>query len=98
MSVALRHRSAERQMLDAIGEALMATDADGHVTYANEAAATAFAATTPGDLLGLSVNDLLTPTASRRELQEIAEAILAGESWTGVLTGVRLDGTTFPHR
>ena len=31
--VFLQQRSVERQMLDAIGEAVLATDADGHVTY-----------------------------------------------------------------
>ena len=98
MSVVLHLRSIERQMLDAIGESVMATDVDGRVTYANQAAAEAFAASTPDALLGASVHDLLTPTASRRELQEISEAMLAGESWTGVLTGMRLDGSSFPHR
>ena len=87
MSVVLQQRSIERQMLDAIGESVMATDADGRVTYVNQAAAEAFQAPDIGDLLGRSVHDLLTPTASRRELQEIAEAIMEGRSWTGVLTG-----------
>jgi len=90
-------RSVERQMLDAIGESVLATDADGRITYANQAAADAFAAT-PDELLGQSAHELLTPTASRRELQEIAEAIMEGRSWTGVLTGQRTDGSTFPHR
>src|SRR5215204_5548026 len=97
MSVVFQQRSVERQMLDAIGEAVMATDADGRLTYANQAAADAFRASSD-ELLGLSVHDLLTPTASRRELQEIAEAIIEGRAWTGVLTGQRLDGSTFPHR
>jgi diguanylate cyclase (GGDEF)-like protein/PAS domain S-box-containing protein len=97
MSAVVEHSSVERQMLDAIGESVMATDADGRVTYTNQAAADAFRASTD-ELIGRSVHDLLTPTASRRELQEIGEAILEGRSWTGVLTGQRLDGTTFPHR
>ena len=92
-----QQRSVERQMLDAIGEAVLATDADGHVTYTNQAADDAFGGTAD-ELLGMSVTDLLAPTASRRELQEIAEAIMEGRSWTGVLTGRRLDGSTFPHR
>src|SRR5690348_8195403 len=97
MSAVVQHSSVERQMLDAIGESVMATDGDGLVTYANQAAADAFRASS-ADLIGMSVHDLLTPTASRRELQEIGEAILEGRSWTGVLTGQRVDGTTFPHR
>jgi diguanylate cyclase (GGDEF)-like protein/PAS domain S-box-containing protein len=98
MAVALQPLAIERQMLDAIGESVMATDADGAITYANQAAASAFRASDTDDLLGRTVHELLTPTASRRELQEIAETIVAGETWTGVLTGCRLDGTTFPHR
>ena len=47
MSVVFQQRSMERQMLDAIGESVMATDADGRVTYANQAAAEAFAAPLP---------------------------------------------------
>jgi diguanylate cyclase (GGDEF)-like protein/PAS domain S-box-containing protein len=97
MSAVVQHSSVERQMLDAIGEAVMATDADGCLIYANQAAADAFRASSE-ELIGRSVHDLLTPTASRRELQEIAEAIIEGRSWTGVLTGQRVDGTTFPHR
>ena len=76
----------------------MATDADGHLDLRNQAAADAFRASR-GDLMGMPMHELLTPTASRREVQEIAEAsIRAAETWTGVLTGQRLDGTTFPHR
>ena len=67
MTAVVEHSSVERQMLDAIGESVMATDADGRVTYTNQAAADAFRASTD-ELIGRSVHELLTPTASRREL------------------------------
>ncbi len=97
MRLAVEQRSLERRLLDAIAETVVAADGRGRLIYCNEAAQRAFGATAE-ELLGGPIEGLLAQEASHDELEAIGEAMLAGRSWTGLVTGQRIDGTTFPHR
>ena len=81
----------ELPLLDAIRLSVIATDADGVVSFANEAAAEMFAAT--GDLVGHRLLDFLAWPEQRPEGRRELDAVLAGATWHGDLLLRRLDGT-----
>src|SRR6476646_7571836 len=83
----------ELHLLHAIRLAVLATDTDGVITFANEAAAEAYAADV-ALLLGHDVHELLAsgPVAARPF--DLA-AVLAGETWRGDLSVRRPAGDTF---
>ena len=83
----------ELHLLHAIRLAVLATDTEGVITFANEAAAEAYAADV-ALLLGRDVHELLAsgPVAARPF--DLA-AVLAGETWRGDLSVRRPAGDTF---
>src|SRR6478672_5924778 len=91
--VAVQRYIDELHLLHAIRLAVLATDTDGVITFANEAAAEAYAADV-ALLLGRDVHELLAsgPVAARPF--DLA-AVLAGETWRGDLSVRRPAGDTF---
>ncbi|MFC4784167.1 SpoIIE family protein phosphatase [Nocardioides sp. MAHUQ-72] len=83
----------ELHLLQAIRLAVLATDVDGVVTFANEAAAEAYAEEVAG-LLGLSVRDLLAPEPAAGSTFDLP-AVLGGETWRGDLPVRRPRGDWF---
>ena len=81
----------ELQLLHAIRLAVLATDDRGTITFANEAAAEAYAAD-PDGLTGLEVLSLLAPD---REAGFDLAAVLSGQTWRGDLSARRRNGTAF---
>jgi diguanylate cyclase (GGDEF)-like protein/PAS domain S-box-containing protein len=82
-------------LLDAVGQAVIATDPQGKVVYWNRAAEETYGWSAK-EVMGRSIVEV-TPS---EELGERAEAImseiLAGRSWSGEFVVRRKDGTTFP--
>lgn len=93
-------RAAERvqlqaDMLEAVGQAVIATDLDGTVTYWNRAAEELYG-WSRDEALGRSVLDVTPNQGNRRMAEESIERLQAGETWTGEFPLQRRDGTTFP--
>ncbi len=83
------------QFLDALGEAVIATDRRGTVVYWNRAAERLFGWPAE-DVLGRDVLEL-TPTPEARAMAaQIMERLAAGEEWAGEFLLHHRDGTVFP--
>src|SRR3954469_4182773 len=100
MEDADRKRVEERirfqsRLLDAVGQALIATDSQGKIIYWNQAAQRLYG-WSEEEVLGRSIMEI-TPS---EELVERAEEIMSelqdGKSWSGKFEVSRKDGTSFP--
>lgn len=80
----------ELRLLHAIRLSVLATDRDGVITFANEAAADAHGAHRD-KLVGLPLLDLVEGDDAGRALA----AVLAGETWRGDMRVRRLDGSSW---
>jgi diguanylate cyclase (GGDEF)-like protein/PAS domain S-box-containing protein len=85
------------QMLDAVGEAVIATGLDGNVFYWNAAAERLYGYRCD-EALGRPIQELTVPDASQQQSSEIVESVLAGRSWTGEFSVQDRAGRTFPAR
>lgn len=84
-----------RRMLDTIGEAVIATDLTGVVTFWNAAAARLYG-WSPDEAVGANIVDLTPAPTSREQAKEIMARMAQGESWTGRFDVQSRNGTTFP--
>jgi PAS domain S-box-containing protein len=80
----------EMRLLHAIRLCVLATDADGVVTFANAAAAEAFAAR-DDELVGRRLLDLVDPADAEGPMAKV----LVGEPWRGDVHARRLDHTAW---
>lgn len=87
----LRFRS---DLLDAVGQAVVATDLEGTVVYWNRAAEATYGWTAE-EALGSSAELLLPSDASRETAADIFATVVSGETWTGEFHVGRRDGSTF---
>jgi diguanylate cyclase (GGDEF)-like protein/PAS domain S-box-containing protein len=99
---AARRAEAEQrfqaQLLDAVGEAVIATDRDGVVRYLNPAAERLYG-WREVEALGrpiVEVNVPLDAPGARERAEDIMAQVQAGEAWSGELEVRRRDGSTFP--
>ncbi|MDB4949388.1 MAG: domain S-box protein [Gemmatimonadetes bacterium] len=84
-------------LLGEVGEAVIATDAEGRVVYWNAAAERLYGWTAE-EAAGRPVVELTPSEDSHAAAREIMDALLRGESWSGELDVRRKDGSTFPAR
>jgi PAS domain S-box-containing protein len=84
----------QASLLEAVGQAVIATDTEGRVTFWNRGAERLYG-WVAGEALGRDILTLTTPLASRSQGEAILEALRRGESWTGEFEVSRRDGTTF---
>jgi PAS domain S-box-containing protein len=82
-------------MLDAVGDAVIATDTDEKVIYWN-AAATKTYGWKPDEVLGHTFADVVIPDIPKDEAREIAARFLNGETWAGEYFIRHRDGHMFP--
>jgi PAS domain S-box-containing protein len=95
-----RKRSEEKirfqaQLLDAAGQAVVATDMEGNITYWNRCAETLYGWSAE-EVMGSSAGEILVPEDQKERASEIASELRAGRSWSGEFVVRRRDGTTFP--
>lgn len=93
-----RLQAAERfqsQLLDAMGEAVIATDPDGTVTYWNAAAEQLYG-WSKSEAMGHSVGELTVAEPTRAQAAEIMQHVRAGKTWTGRYDVRRADGGLVP--
>jgi PAS domain S-box-containing protein len=90
---ASRARSAA--ILDSVGQAVIATDAAGIITYANRVASELYGWRTE-EVLGKDIMEVTVATQSREDAIQIMEQLKRGEKWSGEFDVRRSDGTCFP--
>ena len=93
-----RHReavsTAQLEVLRALDESVIITDADGVVWFWNDAAARLFGYSEP-DALGRNVSTLTIPPEQQAEAAAVMASLNAGMTWSGEFTLARADGSTF---
>ena len=85
----------QAQILDCVGEAVIATDLEGRVTYANRFAERLYG-WGPAEMLGHHVLDVTVPDTTLEQAADIMRELKQGHSWSGEFLVRRRDGTAFP--
>lgn len=85
----------EARLLDAVGEAVIATDLDGGIVYWNREAERLYG-WSRGEALGRDLGETAPAVASREQASAAMAQMMAGKTWSGRLEVRRKDGTTFP--
>ena len=85
----------EAMMLDVIGQAVIATDLKGVVTYWNKAAEKMYGWSRQ-DAIGKNILGLTPSSQSQEEAEKIFELLTNGISWSGELLVKGKDGREFP--
>ncbi|MAU08278.1 MAG: hypothetical protein CL607_00535 [Anaerolineaceae bacterium] len=85
----------QAQLLDMVGQAVIATDMNANVTYWNRFAENLYGWSTE-EAIGRSILELTPSNTSRQQANEIVESLQSGKTWNGEFTVQRKDGTTFP--
>jgi PAS domain S-box-containing protein len=86
------HVRFQAQLLDAVQDAVMATDAQGTLLYWNDAAEALYGWTAQ-EVLGRNVSDVTVPETSQAEAKSIMESVAAGKTWTGEFAVRKKDGS-----
>lgn len=81
-------------LLDALGQAVIATDPGGRITYWNPAAELLYG-WTAAEVLGRPIDTVTVPQFGRGVAEQIVARLLEGETWSGAFTVQRRNGTTF---
>ena len=84
----------QAHLLDAVGQAVIATDLDGTIRYWNRAAEALYG-WPAAEVLDSNVA-ALTPPGAQQRAEEIRAALRMGGHWSGEFEVRRRDGTTFP--
>jgi two-component system, cell cycle sensor histidine kinase and response regulator CckA len=84
----------QAQLLDAVDQAIIATDLDGRVLYWNRCAEELYG-WPPEEAVGRDVDELTVPRRSAGEADTIWARLRAGEAWSGEMVVRRRDGTEF---
>ena len=85
----------QASLLDAVEEAVIATDLDGTILFWNLFAERLYGWTN-SEALGSNVIELIPSTATRGDATEIFAKLRDGQSWTGEFMVKKKDGTVFP--
>jgi two-component system CheB/CheR fusion protein len=85
----------QARLLDAVEQAVIATDLNGIVIFWNSFAETLYG-WPAADALGANILDLTPSPALREQAGDIIAALKLGRSWTGEFEVRRRDGTVFP--
>jgi PAS domain S-box-containing protein len=95
-----RHRATEQlhfqaRLLDAVGEAIMATDLEGKILYWNAAAERLYGWSAE-EVIGRDVSEVTPAFMPREHAQEIMDRLADGEPWTGELRARDKTAREFP--
>ncbi|MEM2098350.1 MAG: PAS domain S-box protein [Candidatus Bathyarchaeia archaeon] len=86
--------NVQARLLNAVGQAVVATDIAGKITYWNRAAEQLFG-WKETEVLGHNIFDVTTAEETKEQAVKILEKISAGENWSGEFIGKRQDGALF---
>jgi two-component system, cell cycle sensor histidine kinase and response regulator CckA len=85
----------QAQLLEAVEQAIIATDLDGKIIYWNRFAERLYG--WPADkVLGCPIEDITMAPGTEGQVTERMEQLQSGSSWSGELRVRRRDGATFP--
>ena len=85
----------QASLLDAVGQAVVALDLQGTITFWNHAAELLYGWST-AEAIGRNAAELLITPATHEEADRIVTALKRGETWSGEFTVRRRDGSLFP--
>jgi PAS domain S-box-containing protein len=85
----------QSRLLDAVGQAVVAVDAEWAVTYWNRAAERLFGWTTERPL-GRNLGEVLVSDVTKAAALEVIARLRGGQTWSGEFNVQRRDGTMFP--
>ncbi|HEX9862885.1 MAG TPA: PAS domain S-box protein [Candidatus Bathyarchaeia archaeon] len=84
----------QARLLNAVGQAIIATDMNGNIIYWNDAAEQLYG-WPEAEVLGRNVVEVTPAEASKEQAAKILGKLMAGESWSGEFVAKRRDGTSF---
>ena len=87
-------KNLHAQMLDAVGDAVIATDLEGNIQYWNMAAVNLFQ-WTPEEVLGVNILEVTPSNATQQQAKAIMKSLTEGETWSGEFELQRKDGSIF---
>jgi PAS domain S-box-containing protein len=95
-----RRRAQERlrfqaRLLDAVGEAVIATDLDGQIRYWNAFAEQLYGWTAE-EVMGRDISDITPTPATRDRSRELVRRLAVGEAWSGEFLVRDRSGREFP--
>ena len=82
----------QSNLLNKIGQAVVATDSNGRITYWNQAASVMYGWSRK-EVMG---RDIMKILPSKKEGMKVLETLEKGDTWTGEFVVARKDGTEFP--
>jgi PAS domain S-box-containing protein len=85
----------QARLLNAVGQAMAATDLEGNITYWNHAAEQLYG-WQEAEVLGRNIVDFICVETSQRQAASIKNRLIEGEGWSGEFVAKRRDGTVFP--
>jgi PAS domain S-box-containing protein len=85
----------QAHLLDAVEQAVIATDLNGTIIFWNSFAKTLYG-WSAAEALGANILDLTPAPAMREQATDILACLQAGQSWSGEFDVQRRDGTFFP--
>lgn len=85
----------QANLLNTVGQAVIATDMDGRILYWNRFAETLYG-WSANEVLGRSIIDVTPSQTSQTQALELLDTLTAGENWSGEFLVQRRDGTDFP--
>ncbi|MBE9067240.1 PAS domain S-box protein [Leptolyngbya cf. ectocarpi LEGE 11479] len=89
------HILFQSRLLDAVAQAVIATNLDGNILYWNCFAETLYG-WSAAEVLGRSILDITPADTTRDQAVEIMAHLQQGEQWSGEFWVKRKDGTPFP--
>ncbi len=85
----------QAQLLNTVGQAVIATNVENKVSYWNRFAETLYGWSS-AEAIGRNIMDLTPADISQQQGEEIMTRLQSGEGWSGEFMVQRKDGTTFP--
>ena len=85
----------QADLLGAVGQAVIATDLEGRITYWNRSAQDLYGFSAE-ETMGRFVVDVIPSEAYRERAEQIMLQLRTGRNWSGEFEVRRKDGTTFP--
>jgi PAS domain S-box-containing protein len=82
-------------MLDAVGDAVIATDPDDKISYWNAAATTIYG-WKPEEVMGHAFAEIAPPAVLKKDAEQIAARLAKGDTWAGEYIVRHRDGHEFP--
>jgi PAS domain S-box-containing protein len=82
-------------LLNAVGQAVIATDMNGTVTYLNRATEELYG-WAASEAVGRNIMEVTVPDISKSQAEEIMASLTNGLTWSGEFMARRRDGTVFP--